>query len=232
MNNIEGQLNINIYPQREDGHRIELSSTRPLHATKIFIGKTPEQVLTIIPLLFSICGVAQSRAALGAIEQNLNIVEPKKLETARDMLVLVENAKEHMLRLFLDWPKLFNLQANNNELPYLSQVLGEFKTMLFQQAEAFSLDSKINKQLKNTDQLIDKLDQYLQQHVFCETTKNWLQITDIQALKQWSQQCDSVAANSINIICNQGWASQGLTDCAQLPVLDEEHLLKAFSNTN
>lgn len=237
MNNIEGQLNIDLYPQRKNSARVKLSSTRPLHATKIFIGKTPQQVLSVIPLLFSICSVAQSRAALTAIEQNLEIDSTQELETAREMLVLVENAKEHLFRLFIDWPKLFNLKNSNNELPYLSQMLGEFQAALFQNGDAFQLNSELNTDLSKTEpaeieQLIDKLEQYLRQHVFCQSTKSWLEITDIHALHQWAQNNDSVAANSISFICDQGWASQGLTDCAQLPALDEKHLLKQFNHSN
>ena len=148
------------------------------------------------------------------------------------MLVLVENAKEHLFRLFIDWPKLFDLKTSNNELPYLSQIMGEFKAALFQNSDAFSLGSKLNEHLKDTDQLIDKLDQYLQQHVFCQSTKNWLEIKDIQVLHRWANQCDSIAANSIGFICDQGWASQGLTDCEQLPQLDVKNLLNQFSKTN
>ncbi len=229
MANIEGQLDIDLYPQRANGARVELSSSRPLHVTKIFIGKTPEQVLSIIPLLFSICGVAQSRVALTAIEQNLKIDSKPELETARDMLVLVENVKEHLFRLFIDWPQLFNLKTNNNNMPYLSQMLGKFKTALFQNGEALSLDSKLNARFSDVDYLIDQLDQYLQQHVFCQATQDWLRMPDIHALHQWAQQCDSIAANSISFICEQGWASQGLTDCEQLPALDENYLLEKFS---
>jgi Ni,Fe-hydrogenase I large subunit len=232
MKNIEGQLNIDLYPQRQNGARVELSSSRPLHASKIFIGKTPEQALSIIPLLFSICGIAQSRAALASIEQNIKHDIDPALETARDMLVLVENAKEHLFRLFIDWPRLFKLETDNNNLAYLSQIINEFKSALFQQGDAFSLDSKLAEHCENANSLIDKLDQYLQQHVFCESTKNWLEIKDINDLHQWAQQCDSVAANSIRIICDQGWASQGLTDAEQLPLLDENYLLKQFNSSN
>jgi len=232
MENIEGQLDIDLYPHRNKGARVELSSSRPLHATKLFIGKTPEQVLDIIPLLFSICGIAQSRAALTVIEQNLKIDSEPEMETARDMLVLVENAKEHLFRLFIDWPQLFNLKTDNNNLPYISQMLGEFKAALFHNSEALSLDSKLNARFNDVDYLIDQLDQYLQQHVFCQTTQDWLKMTDIHALHQWSQQCDSIAANSINFICEQGWASQGLTDCKQLPELDEAYLLEKFNASN
>lgn len=232
MANIEGQLDINLYPQRKNGARVELRSSRPLHATKIFIGKTPEQVLNTIPLLFNICGIAQSRAALSAIEQSLNINSNAELETARDMLVLVENAKEHLFRLFIDWPQLFNQKTNNNDIPYLSQIIGQFKSALFHDSEAFNLDSQLNKQLKNTDYLIDKLDQYLAQHVFHQSTQNWLEIKNIHDLHQWAQQSDSIAAKAICFICEQGWASQGLTDCEQLPLLDEHHLLEQFCASN
>jgi len=229
MKNIEGQLNIDLYPQRQNGARVELSSSRPLHAAKIFIGKTPEQALTIIPLLFSICGIAQSRAALAAIEQNIKREADLALETARDMLVLAENAKEHLLRLFIDWPRLFKLKTDNNNLSYLSQLVNEFKSALFQQGDAFSLDSNLAEQCENASVLIDKLDQYLQQHVFGESTTNWLQMKDINALLQWTQRCDSVAANSIRTICDQGWASLGLTEAKLLPLLDEDYLLKQFN---
>ena len=232
MKNIEGQLNIDLYPQRQSGARVELSSSRPLHAAKIFIGKTPEQALSTIPLLFSICGIAQSRAALASIEQNIKTDKDPALETARDMLVLVENAKEHLFRLFIDWPRLFKLKTDNSNLAYLGQIISSFKSALFQQGDAFSLDSKLAEHCKHADYLIDKLEQYLQQHVFCETTENWLKINDIEALRQWAQQCDSVAAKSICIICDQGWASQGLTEAEQLPLLDENYLLKYFNASN
>ncbi len=229
MASIEGQLDIDLYPQRENGKRVELSSSRPLHAAKIFIGKSPEQVLTIMPLLFSVCGIAQTRTALAAIEQNLKINSKPELETARDMMVLVENTKEHLFRLFIDWPQLFKLKTSTSKMPYISQIIGGFKSALFHKSEAFSLTSQLNNNLNNIEDLIDKLDQYLQQHVFCQATRDWLKIKDIHSLHQWSQQCDSVAAKSINTICEQGWASQGLTDCQQLPLLDENFLLEKFT---
>lgn len=230
MKNIEGQLEINLYPQRKNTARVELSSSRPLHAAKVFVGKTPEQALAVMPLLFSVCGIAQSRAALTAVQQNLNIDSTPKLETARDMLVLVENAKEHLLRLFIDWPTLFKLKTSNDKLPYLGKMLNDFKITLFQDGAGFNLNTQLNASLKNTGQLIDKLEQYLQQHVYCQNAQNWLKIKNIQGLHDWTQQCNSIAASSINIICQQGWASQGLTDCRQLPLLDEKQLLEQFNS--
>jgi len=136
VNNIAGQLNIDLYPLRNlsllDKPCVELSSTRPLQVTKLLIGKTPEQALSVIPLLFSVCGVAQSRAALMAIDINLSTDREPALETARDMLVLVENAKEHLFRTFIDWPKLFKLENKTKDLVYLSQIINEFKLSIYQ----------------------------------------------------------------------------------------------------
>lgn len=230
MTGIEGQIDIDIYPpHKKNTARVILNSSRPLQAAKIFIGKTPEQTLDTIPLLFNICGVAQSRAALAAIEKNLGIKSRSELETARDMLMLVENAKEHLLRIFIDWPELFKLKINASQLPYLSQMLPAFKSALFHDAQAFNMHSRLNDEYRNTDYLIDKLEQYLQQHVFAQNCEDWLQIQNIHQLQQWAQQCDSIAAHTIHVICNQGWPSQGLTDFQHLPELDEATLLEKFN---
>ncbi len=229
MKSIEGQLDIDLYTQRKDSTRVELKSSRPLRASKIFIGKSPEQVLSIIPMLYSICGVAQSRAALTAIEQNLSLSSTASLETARDMLVLVENAKEHLFRILTDWPRLFNLERNNNNLAYLGHLVNDFKFALFQKGDAFSLKSKLTVDIKKTDDLINELDQYLEKHIFGKAAKKWLEIKNIHDLHNWAQQCDCITAKSISTICDQGWASQGVTDCQQLPFLDEAYLLKQFN---
>ncbi|MBE9549309.1 MAG: Ni,Fe-hydrogenase I large subunit, partial [Proteobacteria bacterium] len=63
--------------------------------------------MSIIPLMYNICGSAQSQAALISIQQAQQLDPDPKLQIARNMLLLVEIAREHLLRIFLDWPKLF-----------------------------------------------------------------------------------------------------------------------------
>lgn len=232
MHNIEGKLNIDIYPQRSNGARIELNSSRPLQVTKLFIGKTPEQTLDMLPLLFSICGVAQSHAALSAIEQNLGCSRNKKLDTARNILVLVENTKEHLCRTFLDWPKLFDVDNNVKNMAYLSQMINKFKATLFVSSDAFSLSSQLSPTFKDTNYLIDKLEQYLQDNVFCIPLENWLQVNSSQALSNWAQHCDSIAANSIQYLYQHNWLAAGLSDHQPLPVLDDQFLTEAFDAVN
>lgn len=225
---IEGQIHIDIFRQKKNKTTVEISSSRPLQASKVLLGKTPQQALSIIPLLFSICGIAQTRTAIACLEQNLEIKTDPAIETARDMLVLVENAKEHLFRLFVDWPRLFNLETENTTLPYISQMIGEYKNALFQNGEAFNFDSLLNDNIKNAGYLIDKLEQYLQTNVFNCPTDEWLKIYNINDLHQWALQTNTIAAKSIVTICEQGLASQGQTDCQQLPVFENKDLLKRF----
>ncbi len=228
--NIAGQLNIDLYPQSKNSARVKVTSTRQLQATKILIGKTPEQALSIIPLLFNVCGVAQAHAALNAIEQNLNHETQPSLNIARNMLVQVENAKEHLFQLSVIWPKLFKLEIEGNNLTYLSQIISEFKSALFQEGNAFSLESTLAGHCHYTDYLIDKLEQYLQDHVFSYSTEDWLKIKNNSDLQQWAEQSNTVAAHSVNIICKRGWESQGFTDCNHLPELNKQHLLNILDS--
>lgn len=64
MNAIEGQLNIDLYPNKIAQARVEISSSRPLQASRVMIGKTPEEVLKVLPLMYNVCGVAQARTSL------------------------------------------------------------------------------------------------------------------------------------------------------------------------
>lgn len=226
MSAIEGQISINLYPEKVLHERVEITSSRPVHASKILIGKTPEQALALIPLLFNICGVAQSRVSLSAIQQALQLDQPAALETARDILVLSENAKEHLLRVFLDWPTLFGLKNKNHQLPYLSQLVATFKAALFEQSAAFTLDSTLNNDFTQAEHAINELETYLHEHVFCLPTEQWLAINNTDDLRQWAATADSVAASAVNNICQQGWSSQGPSSCQPLPLLDASSLLE------
>jgi uptake hydrogenase large subunit len=84
---------------------VNIQSTRPLHISRLFIGKTPEQTLTILPLLFNVCGIAQSFAAFTALSQALKLEENSNATLARQMLVNVEMLREHCWWLLINRDK-------------------------------------------------------------------------------------------------------------------------------
>ncbi len=103
---IEGRLQIEL--TRENGRvgAVRISSTRPVHAARVFEGKTPDAVLQLLPLLYSVCAVAQAHAAQTACERALGITPARGPGLARELLVCLETAREHLWRILIDWPAL------------------------------------------------------------------------------------------------------------------------------
>lgn len=231
MPGIEGQICIDLHHNNRP-QRVTITSSRPVLAARILSGKTAEQVLTTLPLLFSICGTAQSRAALSAIQQTLNIRPSPEDDIARDILVLAENAKEHLIRIFLDWPKLFGLETDHRYLPYLSQILPAFKTSLFTEGLGFQLNSKLKSEPSELTLLINQLSDYLAEHIFHQTPESWGGHAEIEPLLRWNHECNSIAAKSTHIICEQGWASQGYASCEPLPPLEDSSLIEQFDRND
>ena len=92
-----------------DGYSVsatEIRSTRPM-AAQILKGKTPEQVLQIVPLLFSVCGRAQGAAASAALQaaQQGGLA----VSATAERQIRCEAIQEHLWRVMLDWPKLLGL---------------------------------------------------------------------------------------------------------------------------
>jgi uptake hydrogenase large subunit len=92
-----------------DGYSVsatEIRSTRPM-AAQILKGKTPAQVLQIVPLLFSVCGRAQGAAASAALQAAQQGSSTVSADVERT--IVCEAMQEHLWRVMLDWPKLLGL---------------------------------------------------------------------------------------------------------------------------
>lgn len=101
-----GKLTLGVIWDGDTVSATDIRSTRPM-AAQILKGKTPAQVLQIVPLLFSVCGRAQGAAASAALQaaQKLGAAASATVEH----LIVCEAMQEHLWRLMLDWPKLMGL---------------------------------------------------------------------------------------------------------------------------
>lgn len=225
MTAVEGQIRIDIYLEKQDINRVNISSSRPLKVTDMFVGKTPDQVLNIIPMMFNICGFAQSRASLLAFQSCLNIKPDSHSETARDLLLITEMVREHLMRITIDWPRLFDFQYKPHNLPFVNQLANNLKTILFTDGRAFTLDSQLDIEHKSLVQQLSKLTQYLETYVYGCNLTDWLDIIDSDELRMWSTQTDTVAANVVNTTFEKQWQSIGQAKTTHLDSLDENVFL-------
>ena len=220
---IEGRIHITLGPDRT----VRLRSGRPVHASQALIGKTPEEALKVIPLLFSVCGMAQSWTALSALREALAEPPPDPAtESARDLLTQVETAREILLRLFRDGPALLNLPRPAADVfAYLGSLTRNFKHALFGDAPAFSLNTPeigLKQSLIRVKQPMDQLRAFLEEHVFGIPCETFPAFSDTSTLMRWSQTQPTLAGQTVQRICDQDWIAQGNGPdaCPPLPNLD------------
>jgi len=100
----EGRVELRV---EWDGHavqRAEVRSRRPQPGA-LLIGRTPEHAQAVIPRLYSLCGDAQS-VAVDALEVVLRAGAPDDARLADwAERIRLENIREHLWRLGLDWPR-------------------------------------------------------------------------------------------------------------------------------
>ncbi|WP_415891992.1 nickel-dependent hydrogenase large subunit [Neptuniibacter sp. PT8_73] len=124
--NLAGKINVGV--DYFDGciRNVNVQSSRPMELTRLLEGKSPNEVVQRVPLLFGLCSCAQTIAALTAIESAQGKPCDDKALQARKLLLLAETTKELGLRLGRDWlgsAKLLNL-------PELLNWFADFRTQL------------------------------------------------------------------------------------------------------
>jgi len=99
---VEGRLLIELAREGGQVRGVTIRSTRPAQAARVFEAKTPEAVLQLLPLLYSVCATAQGQAAQAACERALGITPDRGVRLAREVLVCLETTREHLWRILMD----------------------------------------------------------------------------------------------------------------------------------
>jgi hypothetical protein len=107
MRDLAGQLRI-LLDQGADGVQVELAYARPPAAARLFAGRDAEAVARLLPTLYSLCATAQAVACAEAIERaadpGADAPGRARVRRARARLIAAETVREHLWRIFLDWP--------------------------------------------------------------------------------------------------------------------------------
>lgn len=217
--NIEGLLRIDLYPLAGQLNRVSIQSSRPLQAAQIFEGKTPQAVLMQLPLLFSVCGIAQATAAMQAFQHALALAETAPVDAARALLLQMETAREHLWRILIDWPELLEESAGVRQAAPLQPLLLAFRKALFADGAAFSLQTELRVGDSALHEQIDRLDEMLASLVFGCSPTEWLRIGNTTELDDWSNQAESIAARLLCQLSRDGWQGLGATESGFLPDL-------------
>lgn len=130
---IGGAIRVTLRPDGTRVGAVEIASTRPVQAARIFVGKPVAEMTETIGRVFSLCGKAQTVAALRAVETALGIVEAPGVRAARDLARLSEMLTQTAMRLGLHWPRVLGIEMDPGlvraclatEMMIEREVLGE-----------------------------------------------------------------------------------------------------------
>jgi len=221
---IEGEINLSIGPgvAGHAGSRgIEISSSRKTNVADFLKGKPRSQAVEILPLLFNVCGQAHALASSSACAR-----EPLTSEavTAGDLVVLCENAREHLLRIFTGWGQ--GIESDLSAVPFQDIIGFVAKMKLAVSDETGAPQISHPDRLAAVTQIADQLDAILEQHIFHCPAKEWLSLLVDEQLARWAARVSSVPANYINRLYENNWQAVGCIKPNFLPALCPDELVQ------
>lgn len=218
-----GKISIALYHRNRQCYAVKIVSSRP-EASRILVGKSPEQVLTTVPLLFSVCSHAQAYAALQACSSALGIVPEPKIEAAREMLVQLEKLREQCWRILLDWPGFVGMAADKKSLKTLMAFDAQFKMVLFRDGQGFNLDSELSVNTGRLTTLIDEVALLIDAVIFNGDLHGFMAIVNEEELLDWLRDNKSLPATLLNDVYRRNWQAIGQSKVSCLPELDRQNL--------
>ena len=99
---LEGAVSVRLETADGRVRAVSVAVRRPA-ATRALCGRTPDEAMRLVPLLFSLCGTAQSLAAAEALEGALGL-DGRPHSAARALLTDAETATNHAWQTLMEWP--------------------------------------------------------------------------------------------------------------------------------
>ena len=226
---IEGRLFIRMKRSGTNSAAVDIHSTRPLSTPRIFTGKTPRQVLSTLPLLFSVCGTAQGCAAVEALEQAAGESAPPEIVCARRAVVLAEIAREHIWHIELDWSAYLGTMPRVATLAATAGFMSQFSQGLFPNGDTFEPGGgRLNESPDEALEQVDNLENLLQSDVFSEFPEKWLAMGTEEQLDYWARGSAFSAAGMLNRVTEEGLGGLGRAEVSSLPLLSVDALERQF----
>ncbi|MGE0080190.1 MAG: nickel-dependent hydrogenase large subunit [Thiohalomonadaceae bacterium] len=217
----EGSLDIELACRGAAVERVSIRSGRPLRASRILENTTPDEALARIPLVFSVCATAQCEAALGACEQALGITPAPEHRRARAMLVWMETAREHLLRILLDWSGFVGEEVPSMHLPQLIKLLPRLKGALYGEATPFALHSRPTVDAAALEEAVAALSAL---NVLILGSDGDSPLRTRADFDDWVARGEVLPARLLRLVRERGWDRLGRGPCRWLPELPKHAL--------
>ena len=181
---------------------VEIISNRRTDLSGFLNGKSPGEAISILPVVFNVCGKAHTHAAKMALGQHHH---------DSYLTVLCENAREHLIRIFTGWN--IDKKTNMKQIQF-GRIIGLVSSM----------ETAIEKDRSDIEGIAGEITAFLHGNIFHCRPDDWLELKTSKQLEDWAARTPSIAARFIHNIYQKNWQSIGSVEPYFLPDIPGEIL--------
>lgn len=220
VGNGEGSLRIQVAVEGAVIAVVALTSTRPVDACSIFVGRQLDETMTLLPRLFSLCGVAQAVAGLHAAEHALGLhVTPAQIAVRR-MLVAAEALEQTLWRILWAGPNRIGGAPDLAKLKRLRRVLRALRPLLFPDPRWMRIGgARLAPDRAELVVTLDEITNVVREAVFGSSMAEG-SLRDRQGFERWLRTVTTPATETLRFVHENGLADFGRGAMAPLPEFD------------
>ncbi len=143
----------------------------------------------------------------------------------------MESLREHLWRIFLDWPEFLHEPPQRESMSQVLSLQKEFRAVLTRDHNPFLQPGGVFRaELEMSDELKRKIAGLLERTVFGMAPAKWLEIDDSDEIMAWALTKATIAARMLDYVIQNGWSNCGVADIGALPDLEPEQLFAALED--
>jgi coenzyme F420-reducing hydrogenase alpha subunit len=221
---VEGRLTIDLDRAADGSGRAAIASSRPLGLARVFVGKTADETVRTLPVLFNVCGLAQGTAAAQACERALSIEVGRQTQCIRQLLVGVETLREHLVRAVMDWPRFLGQEPETDDMLRAMRLCMRLRRTLDPDSTALAIGgwaqldaAKFSTEMAEMARLIEEL-------VLGEPLEAWRVRTTAARFAAWAAAARTPSQRLVRHVLDEEWADAGRAETRFLPDVEDDDL--------
>jgi len=208
---VEGAVSVRLRVAEGVVRHAEVAIRRPTAVARALVGRRPDEVVRLVPLLFSLCGTAQGLAAATACEAALGI-DASAHGAARTLTIDAEAAENHAWQIAMEWPLLLGERPDPHALLALRAAVPTIAESLYPARDGLRVGGgDLCPNPVGLAHAVERVAGWVETHVFAGPCP-----ADLAALESWATAGATTAARLTARLLDPALAGQGAVAVAAL----------------
>jgi uptake hydrogenase large subunit len=221
---IEGRLTIDLERANDGTGRAAIASSRPLGVARVFVGRSADEAVRTLPVLFNVCGLAQGAAAAQACESALVIEVDAETRCVRSLLVAVETLREHLVRAVMDWPRFLGSEPQTDDMLRAMRLCMRLRRLLDPDSTALAIGGRARFDSTRFAAEMRELVRLVEELVVGEPLEVWRSRRHAVTLAAWAGAGRTPSQRLVRHVLERDWAGAGRAVTSFLPDLADDEL--------